>query len=201
MRIAHVTATFPPDHSGTGVVCYHNALGLAALGHEVTVFTSDLGLSTSHDPTGITIRRLPAWFRLGNAPFLPGLLRLSGFDIVHLHYPFYFGAEMVCLGSLIHRWPYVATYHQDVIFRGPMRLVAGLHHQAVARPVLGRARRVLATSRDYARACRLGQWAKDRPGFVEEMPNGVDAQRFLPGVDGSGVRTQHGLGPHYREAD
>ncbi|MBM4431358.1 MAG: glycosyltransferase family 4 protein, partial [Chloroflexi bacterium] len=36
MRIAHVTATFPPHYAGTGVVCYHNALGLARLGHQVT---------------------------------------------------------------------------------------------------------------------------------------------------------------------
>ena len=41
MRIAHVTATFPPYYAGTGNVCYHNARVLAARGHEVHVYTAD----------------------------------------------------------------------------------------------------------------------------------------------------------------
>jgi hypothetical protein len=41
LRIAHITATFPSNYTGTGMVCYHNALGLARRGHQVTVFTAD----------------------------------------------------------------------------------------------------------------------------------------------------------------
>lgn len=39
MKIAEVSATFPPYNAGTGNVCYHNSLELKKLGHDVTVYT------------------------------------------------------------------------------------------------------------------------------------------------------------------
>lgn len=195
MRIAHITATFPPHYAGTGVVCYYNALGLARLGHQVTVLTAAYPQAEQADPQGIAVRRLPVWFRFGNAPFLPGLLRLTGFDIVHLHYPFYFGAEMVFLKSITSGLRYVVTYHQDVLFAGALRFPERIHHQLLGRRILARASKILATSWDYARASRLGEWMRTRPQAVAELPNGVDAQRFHPGVDGTGLRIKYGLEP------
>ena len=195
MRIAHVTATFPPQYAGTGVVCYYNALGLARLGHDVTVFIPDYPACEATYPGEMAVRRLPVWFRFGNAPFLPGLLRLRGFDIVHLHYPFYFGAETVFLKSLSSDLRYVVTYHQDVLFAGVLRFAEGLHHRLLGRRILARARKVLATSWDYARASRLRELLRISPDTVGELPNGVDAQRFRPGVDGRPVRAKYGLKP------
>ena len=190
-----MTATFPPDHSGTGVVCLHNALGLARLGHHVTVFTAARPGTEPVDPPEITVQRLPAAFRFGNAPFLPQLRGLAGFDIVHLHYPFYFGAGMVWLRSLYRDGKYIVTYHQDVLFEGPLQFVEKAHHRLLGQRILHRASKVLATSWDYARASRLGPLLAERPNLVEEMPNGVDACRFRPDVDGTGVRARYSLGP------
>ena len=141
------------------------------------------------------MQRLPVALRLGNAPFLPGLGRLAGFDIVHLHYPFYFGAEMVWLRSLARDVKYIVTYHQDVLFEGPLRFVERVHHQLLGQRILHRASKVLATSWDYARASRLRPLLSERPSLVEEMPNGVDARRFRPDVDGTDVRARYGLRP------
>ena len=195
MRIAHVTATFPPYFGGTGTVCYHNAMGMAQLGHEVTVYTALKAGDRAHesDPPGVTVRRLPAIFRLGNAPFLPGLWGLDGFDIVHLHYPFYFGAEMVYFNSFLGSSRYVVTYHQDVIFDGLLRFPEWLHHALLGRRILRRAKKVLGTSWDYALASRLGPLAEAQPELVDELPNGVDVGRFHPGVDGCQVRDRYGL--------
>ncbi|MGA9349015.1 MAG: glycosyltransferase family 4 protein [Anaerolineae bacterium] len=193
MRIAHVTATFPPQYTGTGVVCYHNVLGLARLGHEVTVFTADHPPGDYVYPEEITVRRLPVLFCIGNAPFLPALLELGGFDIVHLHHPFYFGSETVFLSSLTNGLRYVATYHQDVLLEGLLRFLDKLHHRLVGRLILSRAVKVLATSWDYARACRLSELMQMRPEAVAELPNGVDALRFRPDLDGSGLRAQYRL--------
>ncbi|HVX29433.1 MAG TPA: glycosyltransferase, partial [Nitrolancea sp.] len=113
MRIAHVTATFPPYYGGTGNVCYHNARVLAARGHHVEVFTADAP-GRIDDPAGVIVNRLRPIVQVGNAPVLPSLLRLRQFDLVHLHYPFYTGAEFVSLARL----PYVITYHQDVELDG-----------------------------------------------------------------------------------
>jgi glycosyltransferase involved in cell wall biosynthesis len=193
LRIAHVTATFPPYYGGTGTVCFHNALGLARLGHDVTVFTAAGAVLEPDDPPGVTVRRLPALFRLGNAPCLPGLLGLGAFDVVHLHYPFYFGAEAVFLRSLVRGQRYVVTYHQDVLFAGPLRGLERLHHRLLGRRILGRARKVLATSWDYARASRLGEMMRRVPEKVGELPNGVDVERFHPGLDGGSLRAHYGL--------
>ncbi|HUV91324.1 MAG TPA: glycosyltransferase family 4 protein [Anaerolineae bacterium] len=198
MKIAHVTATFPPYHGGTGVVCYHNALGLARLGHEVTVYTADEALNDYRYPSEIAVHHLPVLFRLGNAPLLPSLWNLAGFDVVHLHYPFYFGAEMLFFKSLLGGSPYVVTYHQDVLFDGWLRFPERFHHALLGRQILGRAAKVLATSQDYARASRLGTLARARPGLVDELPNGVDARRFHPGVEGSAVRDHYHLPPEDR---
>ncbi len=194
MHIAHVTATFPPHYTGTGLVCYHNALGLARLGHRVTVFTARESVPAGYaDPPEVEVRRLPALFRVGNAPLLPGLLGLGEVDIVHLHYPFYFGAEAVFLRSLTTSLRYVVTYHQDVIFTGPLRLLERLHHRWCGEQILRRARKVLATSWDYARSSRLGNLIRRHPGLVSELPNGVDTERFHPGRDARDWRIRYGL--------
>jgi glycosyltransferase involved in cell wall biosynthesis len=198
MRIAHVTATFPPHHTGTGVVCYHNALGLAQLGHEVTVYTAGEPTDDYRYPSEISVRRSPVLLRLGNAPLTPRLWNLGRFDIVHLHYPFYFGAEMLFLKSLLTGRRYVVTYHQDVLFDGWLRFPERLHHALLGRRILGRAARVLATSKDYAQASRLGPLARARQGLVDELPNGVDARHFHSEVDGGAVRDQYRLRPDGR---
>ena len=193
MRIAHVTATFPPHFTGTGMVCYHNALGLAKLDHEVAVFTARHPSERYSYPAEISVHRLPVMFRMGNAPFLPELLRLGGFDVVHLHYPFYFGAETVFLKSLTNGLKYVVTYHQDVLFAGPLRYLERFHHRLLGKRILSRAEKVLATSVDYARTSRIGQLMGEHPESVAELPNGVDALRFHPEVSSGDLRARYGL--------
>ena len=177
-RIAHVSATFPPYSGGTGNVALHNALELARRGHPVTVLTAGPGPGSSTWLERVEVVRLPSGPRLGNAPLTPGLgSALRGFDLVHLHYPYYFGAEQVWLSCRRWRIPYVVTYHQDVIFKGPLDLAARLHHRLVARHILAAARWVAATTLDYAASSRLA--ALD-PGRLVELPNGVDCERFRP---------------------
>jgi glycosyltransferase involved in cell wall biosynthesis len=193
MRIAHITATFPPYYAGTGLVCYYQARELARLGHSVTVFTADHPPGDYTYPEEITVCRLPVLFRIGNAPFLPGLLGLGGFDIVHLHYPFYFGSETVYLRSLTNGLRYIVTYHQDVLFAGPLRFPEKLHHRLLGKHILARAEKVLATSWDYARASRLRELMQMRPEVVAELPNGVDIHQFHPKVNGNGLCVRYGL--------
>ncbi|MBN1886735.1 MAG: glycosyltransferase family 4 protein [Thermoflexales bacterium] len=195
MRIAHVTATFPPYHGGTGQVCYHNALGLARLGHQLTVFTAAHPPGEYSYPPEIDVRRLPVRFRLGNALLLPGLLRIEGFDLVHLHFPFYLGAELAALAARRKRSPLVITYHQDVVLPGVWGLLSGLHDRSLGAWCLGSAARVLFTTLDYGRASRARWLFEACPGRVGELPNGVDAARFRPDLPREQARARLGFGP------
>ncbi len=194
MRIAHITATFPPHYTGTGMVCFYNAVGLARLGHRVTVFTADPGPSGNcADPPEIEVRRLPALFRIGNAPLLPGLFRLDGYDVIHLHHPFIFGAEMVWAVSRRREIPYVITHHNDLIGYGMRRYLFDLYSAVVIPRVVEGARRILVVSQDHARSCRLAGLFRRRWNNVVEIPNGVDTDRFRPGLDGRPIRRRYGI--------
>ena len=191
MRIAHVTATFPPYYGGTGNVCYHNTLVLAALGHDVEVFTAET-TGEVDDPAGVTVHRLKPVVQVGNAPVLPQLLRLQRFDLVHLHYPFYSGGEFVSLS----RQPYVVTYHQDVELAGLLGVGARLHGRTIGNAILRRAARICPTSLDYIAHSDYSGLLDLPNGTVTELPNGVDTRVFHPGPIDQAVRTRYGIPPN-----
>ncbi|HHV35024.1 MAG TPA: glycosyltransferase, partial [Syntrophomonadaceae bacterium] len=118
MKIAQISATFPPYMAGTGNVCYQYALGLAKLGHEVTVYTSKCPDIDYKYPDSIQVVSNEPLLKIGNAPIIPDLVKIKGHDIVHLHYPFFFGGELLYLNSKLSKEKYIVTYHNDVISSG-----------------------------------------------------------------------------------
>ncbi|MFN8377218.1 MAG: glycosyltransferase family 4 protein [Anaerolineae bacterium] len=191
-RVALVTATFPPYSGGTGRVCYENAKGLAQLGHHVDVFTAAGSVTASQPLEGVTVHWLPAWGRIGNAPLTPELLRLGHYDIVHLHYPYVFGQEMIWAQSFQDDTRLVITYHQDLILNGLMGTAVRFHHAVLGDLILRRATRLIVTSLDYASASRVAPILNDCPSRVAEVANGVNAQRFRPDLDGTSIRERYG---------
>lgn len=188
MKIAQVTATFPPYNAGTGNVCYHNSIELAKLGHDVSVYTgrkSDLKIKNSKN---LSITYLKPLFSVGNAPFLPQLLKLKGYDIVHLHYPFFFGAEFVYLNSILRNSKYVLTYHNDVISSGVLGVFFKIHKHTIMKLILGRAEKVFVTSTDYCKNSFLSELYEKNPEKIVEIPNGVDIQKYNPKNNGSVIK-------------
>lgn len=193
MRIAHVTATFPPYYGGTGNVCYHNARVLAERGHEVHVYTSTWPGEVD-DPPGVTVHRLKPVIRAGNAPLSPQLGNLGRFDIIHLHYPFISGAEIVGLGAMLRRTPLVLTYHNDLRASGLRGRVFSLYERSAALASLRIARRVCVVSHAHAESSDLlNRVSRDRPSSIVELPNGVDTRIFHPNVDGRAMREKLGI--------
>lgn len=188
LRVAHVTATFPPYQGGTGNVCFHNARVLAARGHDVHVYTA-ASPGEPDDPPGVTVHRHRPLFRVGNAPFLPQLLGLRDVDLIHLHFPFYAGGELVAMTGR----PYVVTYHQDVEIDGWPGRLTGLHDRAVGRRVLASAARLCPTSLDYLRHSAIADLEPRLPGRVAPIPNGVDLDRFRAAPIDRDARRRFGL--------
>ncbi len=194
MLIAHITATFPPYQGGTGNVSYYNARELVSRGHEVHIYTAACqGAPTYAEREGITIHRLPTLFRFGNAPFLPGLLSIRDFDIIHLHHPFIFGAEMIWVVSKLRKIPYVLTHHNDLIGDGYRRYLFDAYSAVSTRMIFGGAARFAVVSKDHAAHCRLSPIFLKRRLVIVEVPNGVDVELFNPGVDGTTIRQHYNI--------
>ena len=77
MRIAHLTATFPPYPGGAGNTAARFAAEQAARGHHVEVFTAPAP-GEIPDPGGAEVHRIDPVFAIGNAPLIPSLRRDRG---------------------------------------------------------------------------------------------------------------------------
>ena len=198
LRIAHLTATFPPYPGGAGNTCFHFARVQAARGHRVEVFTATAE-GVAPDPGGAVVHRIEPVFRIGNAPLIPALARLSGFDVLHLHYPFMFGAELTLAGRLRGAGRDTALlvhYKNRIVGRGARRAIFGTYEHTVAPLLIRSADRICILSRDHAESVPYLRRALERtPERLREMPNGVDSEVFSPGPDAAGLRERLGIDP------
>lgn len=179
--IAQIVCTYPPYRGGMGQVAFEYTERLRARGYNVHVFTTRQHAAVE-DPE--YVHRLPSILHVGNAGVMPSLYRrLSGFDLVHLHYPFYGGAEPVIVRkALRHNQGLVMTYHMDATASGLKGALFGAHRRILLPWIVGRADRILASSDDYLKTSALAEidGTFDR---VEIHPFGIDLDRFHPGTD------------------
>jgi glycosyltransferase involved in cell wall biosynthesis len=197
LRIAHLTATLPPYPGGAGNTAHRFAVEQAARGHEVEVFTAP---APGHPPSsgGAVVHRIHPLLAIGNAPLIPRLARIEGFDVVHIHYPFIFGSELTLLGRLraaSRRQALLVHYKNRLVANGARGALFEAYERTVAPALIRAADRVCVLSPDHARSVSYLRRTLERdPAKLVEMPNGVDAELFSPGVDSSGWRERLGIG-------
>jgi glycosyltransferase involved in cell wall biosynthesis len=120
MKILIVLTYFQPHKSGLTVYAVRQARALAAMGHQVTVLTSqyDDSLPAQEDINGVQVVRLPVAFRLSKGVIMPRMplkaWRLIGaVDLVNLHVP-QMDAALLALLTRMRKKPLVLTYHCDL---------------------------------------------------------------------------------------
>jgi glycosyltransferase involved in cell wall biosynthesis len=196
LRIAHLTATFPPYPGGAGNTAQRFAVGQAERGHHVEVFTAPAPGEVPESP-GVEVHRTKPVFAIGNAPLIPSLARLDGFDLVHLHYPFIFGADLTLLGRLRRKrrsQALLVHYKNRLVGDAGRGLLFEAYEHTVAPTLIRAADRVCVLSSDHAQSVSyLKRTSARDPSKLIEMPNGVDAERFSPGPGGSGLRRRLGI--------
>ncbi len=199
LRIAHLTATFPPYPGGAGNTCFRFAKGQAQRGHHVEVFTAPAE-GEAPDPGGAEVHRIKPKMAIGNAPLIPKLARLDGFDLIHLHYPFIFGSELTLLARLRKRRRKAALivhYKNRLMGDGPRGAMFETYEHSVAPALIKAADRVLVLSEDHARSVSyLEKALEEDPERLIVMPNGVDTEAFSPGPDRTGFRERLGIPEH-----
>ncbi len=181
MKIAQIVSTFPPYKAGMGNVAFHLSWQLQARGHEVTVFTPAAKGTAMDHLYPFKVQRLKPWFSYGNAAVVPQLLwRLKKFDVIHLHYPFFGGAEMLYLLSRFNHLNLIVHYHMDVFGQGKLKRIFDWHSQQIMPRILNRAQKILVTSMDYAQRSRLRQRLEEQPQMFDVSPVGVNPENFRP---------------------
>ncbi|NQV90357.1 glycosyltransferase family 4 protein [Candidatus Uhrbacteria bacterium] len=189
VTIAHVVCTYPPYRGGMGGVAFEYVERLRALGYNVHVFTIR-DQEVADDPRHV--HRIPSIVHIGNAGMLPSLFhRLAGFDLVHLHYPFFGGAEPVIVRKAMRPdQGLVMTYHMDAVADGMKGAIFSAHRRILFPWLINRVDRILVSSLDYAKHSALAELnVMDR---VEEHAFGIDLERFHPGEE-EALREQYSL--------
>jgi glycosyltransferase involved in cell wall biosynthesis len=102
---------------------------------------------------------------------------LNDYDVVHLHYPFYFGSEIIYFISKLRKIKYVVHYHMDIVGKGTTRWVFALHRKIIMPFILKGASKIIVTSKDYLKSSVL----KSIPSIKNKIvivPIGVDTAKF-----------------------
>lgn len=198
LKVAHLTATFPPYRGGAGNTAYRFAVEQAGRGYEVEVFTAPTD-GVAPDPGGATVHRIDPVLAIGNAPLIPRLAWLTGFDVIHVHYPFIFGGELTMLARVrgrARRQALLVHYKNRLVSDGFRGALFEAYEHTVAPALIRAADRVCVLSEDHAESVPyLRRTAARDPAKLVEMPNGVDAELFSPGPDTSGLRDRLSIPP------
>lgn len=148
---------FEPYKSGLSIYALRVARALVALGHEVTVLTSqyEQSLALEEDLAGLRVVRVPVSMRLSKGVIMLSLAKVAKkwvqwADVVNLHLPQF---ESFVLSRLAKRFgkPLVVTYHCDIVAGGSwFEKLAVWGTSLLGRISLNRADLIVQNTMDYA---------------------------------------------------
>jgi glycosyltransferase involved in cell wall biosynthesis len=203
MKIAQIACVFPPYRGGIGNSVYNISRSLADLGHEVSVFTPDYSYSeqTGGTPDWLAgpaskfiVQRLKPVFKAGNGALMPQLFfKLGGFDIIHLHYPFYGAVKAVLLRKLLsgRRMKLVLHYHMDSRAKGLKGFIFCLY-RIFCLPILARSAKIITcASLDYIKCSDLKSYYRSKPNKFRQISFGVNLEQFVIYHDNLNSQRRH----------
>jgi glycosyltransferase involved in cell wall biosynthesis len=120
---------------------------------------------------------------------------LGGFDLIHLHYPFIFGAELVRLASALNRAPLLVSFHNDLIGEGARAKIFSLYQRLSAILTVRAASRLCVLSLDHYDSSILSRALTNRGPVVVDLPNGVDVDLFSPSGPTVDLSQRYGIAP------
>ncbi len=179
MKIIHVVSTFPPRIGGMGQVCFEECKRLAKQGIEVEALTPKFPDAASNDYGHLKVIFIRPIFQSPNGGLIPAVYKkIQDAQLVHLHYPFYGGAEFVWLASKLKNKKYIITYHMDARANGIFGIIQKIYDFILAKKILTGAAKVITVDSDHFNNSKFGQFIVKNK--VVEIFNGVDIDIFRP---------------------
>lgn len=194
LKIAQIVCQLPPDAGGIGMVAHSYADQLTRRGYDVTVFVPRTKANAA-DPKSYKVAALRPLLRFGYGAILPQLLwRLRGFDVLHLHYPFFASAMIVTLVRNIFykNAKLVVTYHMDVNLSGWRGVYEKCARKLALNYVLKSADKIIVSSEDYIENSCIQEFYFKNINKFYELPFGV-SRRFAPEPKDATLLAKYGL--------
>ena len=184
MRVLITSTYFHPYSSGLSVYALRLARGLAELGHEVCVLTSqyDPKLAPEESLAGFRVVRVKVGMKLSKGVLMPGFHTqakkwIAWADVVNVHMPQF---ESVVIARLAKRAkkPLVVTYHCDLVMSGGwFSRLAGWVTTQLGKWTLKQAQVIVQNTLDYAENSAV---LKPYLEKVVEVPTPVDSLDPVP---------------------
>ena len=152
------------------------------------VCTADPLPPGDYDVAKVRVKRLRQLTRVYGTPIQAGLFKYlseSEADIFHANFPSPYLAFNASLTSFYRKIPAVITWHNDLPAVTPAaRFLVETHNRIFLPRYMREYRRIIATSETYRRKSSILRNLGPR---VEVISNGVDCERFHPGVDTAAI--------------
>jgi len=185
MKIVQIVCTYPPYRGGIGNAAKNFAHFAEQLGKESAVIIpgvdSDYGELCGTD--GVMVKKIKPFLRYGNGAFLPQLVfLLKEYDVVHLHFPFFGGAEPVFFAKLFYRkrFKLIIHYHMDTpSLSGPAAWLS-VFSKVLAGKLFAMADKIIYASDDYLKQSSISDYFQKNPDKFFLMPYSVDSDKFFP---------------------
>lgn len=187
-KILQIVCTYPPYKGGIGAVAYNFKKYLKDLYDWSSVLLTPKYQDdyTSEDSK---VLFLPAWPRIGNAGFMPGLTKYSAeADVVIFHAPFFGAVEpLLWQLSFAKKRPKVLVYyhHDAVIDKGLKKYIFKFYNRFVYPYLFKKADRILCSSLDFAKNSSLTPIYEKYSDKFREVRFGVNTKDFFPVQDQS----------------
>ncbi|MBI4267071.1 MAG: glycosyltransferase [Chloroflexi bacterium] len=202
MKVLQVTNMLSGKYGGAAEVPFQLSRELAARGHQVTIYTSDLGLGREKVESlpGVTVRAFKTGLALAGFCLTPGMMaaakkEVRDFDIVHLHNYRTFPNVVVSHYARKYGVPYllqahgsVATYFQKGQLKRAFDRLAGWR-------MLRNAVQIIASTQAEAGQYRAAGISGTKIGIV---PNGIDLAQFADLPPRGEFRRKHGVADETR---
>ena len=181
MRIIQITSYYPPHLGGMENVIREISESLVKKGHQVEVFTSNIGYKKEKLKS---IKNLKVYylksFVFANTPIMPSLffylMKIPRDSILHLHVAPAFIPEVVYLISRIKKIPYIAHIHLDIKRSGKLGFLLPLYKNIILKRVLKSASKIIVLSEEYKTLINKKYNIFDN---IIIIPNGVGKEFFI----------------------